>query len=143
MSNWTHVAGIIRFDSFRDSYLRDGVKNTDYTLEDMYNVIGKKIDSAKDWNEYDKNPQDYLPAGSEGSLQLSMWTNPYEYCVSSYTVSIFGDLRDHHCPQYIIEWFKNKLTEIENDENNNLFIRQATITANNEKNGTINWTADY
>ena len=73
--------------------------------------------------------------GSEGSLQISVWDNPDKNCANAYTVSIFGDLRDHDNPQEIINWFKSKI--------NNLWIRQAVITVSNEWNGTFTWTYGF
>ena len=72
--------------------------------------------------------------GSEGSLHLSIWENPDKECSASYTVSIFGDLRDHHNPQEIIDWFRNKIKD--------LWVRQAVITVDNEWNGTLTWVYD-
>lgn len=145
MSNWTHVAGIIRFDSMRGmkGYLKENIKADDYTLDDFHNLIGKEClwgCSNKTLEDFEENPDDYLPMGSEGSLQLSLWINPEKDCSFSYVVSIFGDLRDHDDANEIIEWFKKKLKSIEKVYENNLFVRQATITANNEYNGTASWT---
>ena len=117
MSNWTHVAGIVTLDSFRglEGMMIDEVKDTDYTLEDFYDVFGKECLFESDmniWRDADKNPGNYLPMGSEGSLQLSVWTNPKIHISFSYVVSIFGDLRDHDNPQEIIDWFKHKLKEL-------------------------------
>lgn len=125
MSNWTHVAGIIRIDCIR-------------TLEDNPNFdtfIGKEClfeDDESVWIRLDSHPDEFLPAGSEGTLQKSVWINPEKCDIAAYTVSIFGDLRDHDNPKDIIEWFKKKCS--------NLCIRQAVITVENELNGTLSWT---
>lgn len=132
MSNWTHVAGIIRIDDIR-------IGNT---TPDFDKIIGKEClyESADEvWEDADKHPQDYLPMGSEGSLKKSVWINPDRSCVAAYTVSIFGDLRDHDDPNAIIRWFKDKIREL----CERFIIRQATITVDNEYNGTENWTFDY
>ena len=70
--------------------------------------------------------------GSEGSLQKSVWEDPDRSSVAAYTVSIFGDLRDHDSCDEIIDWFKEKCE--------NLMVRNAVITVNNERNGTKTWT---
>ena len=132
MSNWTHVAGIIRIDDIR-------IGNT---TPDFDKIIGKEClyESADEvWEDADKHPQDYLPMGSEGSLEKSVWINPDRSCIAAYTVSIFGDLRDHDDPNAIIRWFKDKIREL----CERFIIRQATITVDNEYNGTENWTFDY
>jgi len=131
MSNWTHVAGIIRInDIFRDKYI------------DFDKLIGKEclFESEMDiWNDAERNPKDYLPMGWEGSLEKSVWINPEEDCVPAYTVSIFGDLRGDDNPQAIVDWFADKCKLI-NDCDYGCWVRQATITVHNEYNGTVNWT---
>ena len=132
MSNWTHVVGVIRIDDIR-------IGNT---TPDFDKIIGKEClyESADEvWEDADKHPHDYLPMGSEGSLEKAVWINPDRSCMAAYTVSIFGDLRNHDDPDAIIRWFKDKIKEIYK----HYAIRQATITANNEYNGTKNWTFYY
>lgn len=128
MSNWTHVAGIIRVDGLRclDDVLGD--PNFD-------EIIGKEClwESPKEiWDDADDNPDKYLPMGSEGSLQKSIWINPDKDCMDSYTISIFGDLRDHDNVKEIIDWFKEKCKK--------LWVRNAVITVENEWYGTETWT---
>ena len=87
------------------------------------------------WREQEEHPERYLPMGSEGTLKMMVWTSPDPSDMARYTVSIFGDLRDHDSPQEIVDWFKDKIKD--------LWIRQATITVENECNGTVNWTYEY
>lgn len=132
MSNWTHVAGIIRIDDIR----------FDNNLPNFDKLIGKEClfeSSSEIWNEMEIHPHDFLPMGSEGSLEKSVWINPDKSCMSAYTISIFGDLRDHDNPNKIIEWFKNKIKDILKD----YVVRQAVITVDNERNGTKNWSFDF
>lgn len=128
MSNWTHVAGIIRIDAFR--FLKGEELDWD-------KIFGKEchFDSDKSiWNDYCNHPENYLPSGSEGTLQKLVWINPNINYTASYVVSIFGDLRDHDNPKEIIEWFKNVIRD------NDLWVRNAVITAENEWHGTETWT---
>lgn len=123
MSNWTHVAAIARIDAFRLHEEFDFVK-----------IFGKELscyDSNEIWNEADEHPERFLPLGSEGSLTMTVWTNPDLACLDAYTISIFGDLRDHDDPNDVIEWFKEKLSPF--------MVRNACITVHNEWNGTVNW----
>lgn len=125
MSNWTHVAGIVRVDCLH------GLSDE----PDLKQVFGKEIhfdSSAEEWDDYHDHPEKYLPAGSEGSLIMSIWENPNKSYAAAYTVSIFGDLRDHDNPHEIIEWFKEKCSK--------LWVRNACITAENECYGTQSWT---
>lgn len=127
MSNWSHVAGTVRIDNIE--FLNGNLN--------FFNIFGKECLWNSDkltWDDAANNPDKYLPMGSEGSLQLSIWENPDKECSASYTVSIFGDLRDHHNPQEIIDWFRNKIKD--------LWVRQAVITVDNEWNGTLTWVYD-
>lgn len=129
MSIWTHVAGVIRIDDFR--------MNSQHPNFDS--LIGKEClwdSNGSVWEDQEKLPENYLPMGSEGSLQKSVWVNPKTNSLAAYTVTIFGDLRDYSNPDGIIEWFKNKCKEI----NKKYIIRQATITAETEFIKTVNWT---
>ena len=128
MSNWTHVAGIIRVDGFR--------VGSD-TKPDWDKLLGKELryrDGLKKWEEAEDHPERFMPLGSEGSLIKTIWANPDKSCVAAYTVSIFGDLRDHDDPDIIIEWFKDQCSK--------MFVRQAAITVNNECNGMRTWAID-
>lgn len=127
MSNWTHVAGVIRVN-----YMKwDDIPELDFD-----ELLGKEClwDSGYEvFEDADKHPELYLPMGSEGSLQKSVWINPNKSSIPRYTVSIFGDLRDHDSCDEIIEWFKNKCKLIHS-------VRQATITVDNEYYGTKSYT---
>lgn len=59
--------------------------------------------------------------------------------IAAYTVTIFGDLRDHNSAKEIIEWFKNKVDAL---SQMSFGIRNACITAYNERNGSANWAYD-
>ena len=127
MSNWTHVAGIIRVDRIR---VDDDAEELDFD-----EILGKEClwdSSRKVWDDALKNPDKYMPMGSEGSLQKSVWVNPNKGRVDSYTISIFGDLRDHDSISEIIDWFIKKC--------NLLWVRNAVITVENERYGTKTYT---
>jgi len=125
MSNWTHVAAIARIDDLRS--LNQGEPDFD-------KIFGRELrwgDDGTIWDEADEHPERFLPLGSEGSLQKSVWINSDRDSMDAYTVSIFGDLRNHDDPDEIIEWFKDKCK--------NLWIRNAAIVVQNEWNGTREW----
>lgn len=128
MSNWTHVAAIARIDHI--TFL--GAPELDFEK-----IFGKELIPESDyelWVEADKHPEKFLPTGSEGSLNMSVWVNPAPHAAARYTVSIFGDLRDHDDPNAIVEWFKEKIES--------LMVRQAVITVYNEWHGTVSWTLE-
>ena len=64
-------------------------------------------------------------------LDVTVWENPDLHCLAAYTVSVFGDLRDHDSAHEIVELLKLKCES--------LWIRQAVVTVENEQNGTENW----
>lgn len=124
MSNWTHVAGIIRVDCIRGLEVKP----------DFAQIFGKELhwgSTPEEWEEYATHPEGYLPSGSEGSLTITVWDNPKKSHIAAYTVSIFGDLRDHENSDEIIEWFKDKCAKLR--------VRNACIVAENEHNGVRHW----
>ena len=126
MSNWTHVAAIFRIDDIRFA----GEK------PNFTELFGRELsfyDSDELWDEANKNPESFLPLGSEGSLEMSVWTNPNIHCIAAYTVSIFGDLRDHDSIEEILNWFDEKCKAIK-------ILRQAVITVDNERYGSATKT---
>jgi len=113
MSIWTHVAGIVRVNDFR----------FDESKINWNKVFGREIrfdSSDRTWHEYAKHPEKFMPCGSEGSLQRSVWVNPDNSHVAAYTISIFGDLRDYSDTDKIIAWFKESCDK--------MWVRQACIT---------------
>ena len=119
MSVWTHVTGVVRIDSIRIS---DDIPNFDklfgkeWTFDDMW-------DDEPIYREFEIDPA-FMPSGSEGSLNKSVWVNPDKNCMSAYTITVFGDLRDYDDPDAIILWFK--------DCCKNVWVRQAIITVETE-----------
>lgn len=129
MSAWVHVAAIARIDYI--PVLNDGAE------VDFDKAFGKEClwDSDRSvWYDAKYNKDDYLPMGSEGSLRKTVWVNPHKNHADQYTVSIFGDLRNVTDGQWIIDWFKDKLSK--------MFVRQATITVDSAYGGVTTWTFD-
>ena len=125
MSAWVHVAAIVRIDGFCH----------ENEAEHFDELFGKEClwDSDESvWRDAREHPEKYLPMGSEGTLQKTVWINPKEHHMDRYTVSIFGDLRGVWSGEWIIKWFKEKLK----DE----WIRQATITVDCEAGDILTWT---
>ena len=58
------------------------------------------------WNDLHDNPGDYMPCGSEGTLQKAVWVNPERSDLARYSVMAFGDLRDYDDMEALREWFK-------------------------------------
>lgn len=127
MSNWLHVAAIVRIDAFEGFSMEEDFLTKE--LKRIREVFGKQLlyEDHKAWEEYREHPERYLPMGSEGSLQMSLWINPKDNYCDRYTVSIFGDLRDRFDCQSIIDWFKDRCNRMEC-----WTIRNACITVDNE-----------
>ena len=133
MSNWTHVAGVMRIDD-----LRFDAAN----IPDFKAVFGKTLRFEDDWPEdLESRKDEYLPMGSEGSLELSVHVNEDVHSMAAYVVTIFGDLRDHDSPDEIINWFKEKYDLINSSDDFIGGVRNACIVAENEWNGIRTWTA--
>ena len=130
MSNWTHVAGIVRIDGWVED---------DHEM-DFDKIFGKEClyESPDEvWRDLDEHPNDYLPFGDEGTLQKTVWINPHPECADRYVVSIFGDLRRHDDPNEIVIWFKQICDNLGYD------VRNACIVAQNERNGVASWHHEY
>ena len=101
MSVWTHVVGVIRYDSFYndepDVVITGGSRNVEFQLAHCN-----------------------IPCGSEGGLQISKWTNPSMSSIAKYVITIFGDLRDYDDEEEIINYF-DEITKGQ-------FVRQANFT---------------
>lgn len=115
MSVWSHVAAVFRIDAFRV----DG-----FPLPNFENVFGKPCTyNSPDyvWDDCENHPEEYLPCGSEGSLEMSVWEDPDIHSLAAYTVTVFGDLRDYSDLKAIKKWFFDCCSKAN--------IRQAVITA--------------
>jgi hypothetical protein len=92
MSQWTHVAAVIRIDDLC-------IDDRPPEFPDVGNMAAYG-DSAETWARCD------IPRGSEGSLQHTVWRNPKENHVSAYTVTVWGDLRDYDNEEEIVAYLE-------------------------------------
>lgn len=107
MSQWTHVAAVIRFDD-----IKIVADKTPFAPE-LGHTCSFEDDPTK-WNACD------VPCGSEGSLRYYVWNNPDLSDMAAYTVMIWGDLRDYDNSDEIIDYLK-RITK-------GKLIRQGTAT---------------
>lgn len=127
MSVWAHVAGIIRVDSIRpleNELDFDKILGKEWDFNDMW-------DDEPIYTEYTTFPDRFMPCGSEGSLHKHVWINPDKQEMSSYTISVFGDLRDYEDAQSIVDWFEECCDK--------LWVRQATIIVDISGQKTVNY----
>lgn len=118
MSQWTHVNGSIRVD-----HLRSITSNIDFN--DIFRTTHWEDDNWDDCN---------MPCGSEGSLDINIWTAPSKSSIAAYTINIFGDLRDYENKEEIINWFHKLITKTF------LMVRAAALTIHVEGSAFINLT---
>ena len=128
MSNWTHVAAVFRVDD-----IASRSQNFDFDQ-----IFGREVVWTDDnVEEYASNmlkaresPGDYLPLGSEGTLQKTVWRNPDSTSMAQFVVTVWGDLRDHDSVEEIEAWFHGCCRKLKD------WLRQATCTISNELNGS-------
>lgn len=128
MSQWTHVAAVFRVDSFRSLCEQvdfHDIMGRECTFEELY--LGDSEEQRALCIEYADHPERFLPGGSEGTLEMSVWENPDSHCVAAYTVSVFGDLRDFgekERDSILFPWFERCC--------GSMWVRQAFIQADVE-----------
>jgi hypothetical protein len=128
MSVWTHVAATARIDWLYPIFEEE---------LDFEKLFGKtcRYDSPHEvWQDWDAHPESYLPGGSEGTLEMNVWTSPDPCMAARYTVTIFGDLRDYDDADGIVQWFREII------ERKDIGVRQAVITAETEFDDIVSWT---
>ena len=110
MSQWLQVAAVARIDDFRPNQV-----SVEEATAKFEKIFGKECSwDSGNFDDAFEHPDKYLPMGSEGSLTMSVWVEPDISCLASYTVSIFGSLRDCNSEDAdrIIEWFKSKVSSV-------------------------------
>lgn len=117
MSQWTHVAGIIRIDSMAGILSADTIKltlkalmGTPVTYEDL---MGDDIET-------------HVPMGSEGSLQYEIVKTRDENGLPWGHVAVWGDLRDYTDVEAIKVWFQEWIAALCAETPS--FIRSAVVT---------------
>ena len=117
MSQWTHVAGIIRVDSIHHLVqpVSDGM-----IQREIKAVLGKPVD----FDGLMADGESTLPMGSEGSLQYTVTEVDSDYGPVWGHVALWGDLRDHDDYAAIHEWLYDILEEL---KKRNYGIRQCIV----------------
>lgn len=116
MSQWTHVAGMVRFDTIRH-LMRS------HNDETMQRIVEESV-----------------PSGSEGPCVVHVHENPMKEALAAFAVSIHGDLRDfgHEDIEEIETWMKGVSRRARAER---IAIRQFVISAEVEGHGTYTWVA--
>jgi hypothetical protein len=111
MSQWTHVAGLIRIDAieFLDGNIRERLKS----------AFGNCVEYEDDQETWDICN---VPCGSEGSVQYKIQkTATSDSQMSWGVVYIWGDLRDYQDAESIYNWIKQSI------ENWQLNVRSCSV----------------
>jgi len=95
MSKWIHVCGAITIGAVR-------YKGGDNIKKILMSNLGKPIRRNYSVKSYREST---IPKGSEGSLKYNIWENPDIDAIRSFTISVFGGLKDFEI---------NRINEIEN-----------------------------
>jgi hypothetical protein len=118
VSVWTHISGVVRFDTIRHIV-------TSASLEASKRIVS-----------------DGAPEGSEGGLDFVGWENPLREALSSFAVSFFGDLRDfgnEDIDDLVRKWLRDGI--MARSRVARMAIRQMIVTAEVEDRGTYTWLA--
>lgn len=118
MSQWTHVAGIIRLDGIGACMV---MGSTEFKNRAVVEAVTKALGITYDFNSsIDDCSQCNVPAGSEGSLRYRVLPNSEEdtHSLSWGYAVIWGDLRDFGMEdvQKIEDWFQGALEKLQKPE---------------------------
>lgn len=106
MSQWTHIAGVIRIDALRDGDERD--IQQEKALKGLFRT----------WSYGDRDSKRYkcnVPSGSEGSIQVKIVPGE-DHSLAAYVILLWGDLRDFGDAEDIRnlkKWWKNLIDKFE------------------------------
>ncbi len=114
MSQWTHLAGLIRLDSMGANIVRLPVEEMNKRVKE---AVAKALGNICD---YDSSSETWdlcnVPQGSEGSLQYKVFANSdkEDHGLSWGYVAIWGDLRDFGTEDYpsVLDWFQKSLERL-------------------------------
>ncbi len=117
MSQWTHVAGIIRLDSMGNCIVRQ--VPTESKREKIEEAVTKALGNTCNFESTpEEDERCNVPAGSEGSLQHNVFPNSDDEDdpgVSWGYATIWGDLRDFGTEDVpkIKDWFQKSLERLQ------------------------------
>lgn len=118
MSQWTHVAGVIRLDSMGAPMVRLDVEPKNKVIKEAAaRALGNTCDFDSSAEEHARCS---VPKGSEGSLQYRVHPNSDEdtHSLSWGYAAIWGDLRDFGLEGVpgIQKWFQRSLERLQKPE---------------------------
>ena len=122
MSQWTHVLGVVRYDSIN--------------LNVWPEPLNKKGLCESELNIIEQFFSEDIPSGSEGPLQVD-----FVLTYRGPTILITGDLRDfgHEDVGLIVDWLndRDKEMQLAIKKNSLLFVRDASIQCDVEGDKTL------
>jgi len=121
MSQWTHVAGVVRVDGM-GMVLGMTPIDEEQAIE---KVMGKTVSYDSPKEEWDKCT---VPCGSEGSLQYKVDIHGTRSSLYRGTVTIWGDLRDYDNVNELVSWFKKVIGSFNISKDFPFGIRDAVMS---------------
>ncbi len=118
MSQWTHIAGLIRLDSMGAIIVRLPFEEMAKRVKE---AAAKALGNTFEFeSSLEVSQRCNVPAGSEGSLQYKVYTNTESdtHSLSWGYVAIWGDLRGFGTEDYpeVLEWFQKSLERLMHPE---------------------------
>ena len=139
MSDWTHVAGVIRMDKCNKpienwSIIIPEAYVPNYTDElpiDKDIMLARDADKAHPW----VYPEYIVPIEGEhdyenGELQLRVYREPWRNSALGYQLMITADMQSFTSQMKILDWFGNVCRRIDNSDYG--YVRQASISIETE-----------
>lgn len=122
MSMWTYVKGEATIHSLDISESKFKTR--------MREIFGKSIPRnarLKDWEEYNLTPEEFMPTGSEGSIQMKIRRD--KRGENNWHIDFSGHLRDYSSTGQIVAWFKESLPYVY--DHDKMDVIRAYIVADN------------
>lgn len=99
MSQWTHISGMIRFDTMQ---VMLGISDKEL-IQRVRSRMGNTVDFADSEKKWDACN---VPKGSEGSVQYEVFLTNESNHLARVVVAIWGDLRDFEDVDAVEAWVK-------------------------------------
>lgn len=133
MSTWVQVHSTLIVDQ------KEGETKSEFKSK-MEKIFGKNClwNAPKEiWNDAEEHPDQYLPMGSEGTLEMTIGRGKYfdqyagndgQLVKACWIVSINGGLRDRIGVDWINEWYSKALWKLRDEEDSKTRVNGSFVT---------------